>query len=43
VTFTDDRLSFVVLAALAAILLPVSLLNSRRIQRNVARMAQEPF
>jgi hypothetical protein len=43
VTFTDDRLSFVVLAALAAILLPVSLLNSRRIQRNVARLAREPF
>ena len=42
-TFTDDRLSFVVLAALAATLLPLSLLNSRRIQRNVARLAQGPF
>jgi hypothetical protein len=42
VAFTDDRLSFVVLAVLAAILLPVSLLNSRRIQRNVASLARGP-
>jgi hypothetical protein len=40
VAFDDDRLSFVVLAALAAILLPVSLLNARRIQRNVALLTQ---
>jgi hypothetical protein len=39
VAFKNDRLSFVVLVVLAAILLSVSLLNSRRIQRNVARLA----
>jgi hypothetical protein len=38
VLFTDDGLPFV----LAAILLPVSLLNSRRIQRNVAQLARGP-
>jgi hypothetical protein len=38
--FENDRLPFVVLAVLAAILLPVALLNSRRIQRNVARLAE---
>lgn len=37
--FNNDRLPFVVLAVLAAILLPVSLLSSRRIQRNVALLA----
>ncbi len=42
VAFNNDRLPFVVLAALAAILLPVSLLSSRRIQRNVARLAEGP-
>jgi hypothetical protein len=39
VAFKNDRLSFVVLVVLAAILLPISLLDSRRIQRNVARLA----
>jgi Flp pilus assembly protein TadB len=42
VAFSADRLSFVVLAVLAAVLLPVSLLQSRRIQRNVAQLAQGP-
>ena len=42
VAFSADRLSFVVLAVLAAVLLPVSLLHSRRIQRNVAQLAQGP-
>ena len=42
VAFSTDRLSFVVLAVLAAVLLPVSLLQSRRIQRNVAQLAQGP-
>lgn len=40
VAFDNDRLPFVVLAVLAAILLPVSLLSSRRIQRNVALLAE---
>jgi len=43
VAFSTDRLSFVVLAVLAAVLLPVSLLQSRRIQRNVAQLAQGPM
>jgi Sec-independent protein secretion pathway component TatC len=43
VAFKNDRLSFVVLAVLAAVLLPVSLLHSRRIQRNVAHVAQGPM
>jgi hypothetical protein len=43
VAFKNDRLSFVVLAVLAAVLLPVSLLHSRRIQRNVAHVAQAPM
>jgi hypothetical protein len=42
VAFSDDRLPFTVLAVLAAILLPFSLLSSRRIQRNVARLAEGP-
>ena len=40
VAFANDRLPFVVLAVLAAILLPVSLLSSRRIRRNVALLAE---
>ena len=40
VAFSTDRLSFVVLGVLAAVLLPVSLLHSRRIQRNVAHLAE---
>jgi Flp pilus assembly protein TadB len=43
VAFTTDRLSFVVLAVLAAVLLPLSLLNARRIQRNVAQLAHGPM
>ncbi|MBV8180052.1 MAG: hypothetical protein JO045_14860, partial [Mycobacterium sp.] len=42
VAFNNDRLPFVVLAVLAGILLPVSLLSSRRIQRNVALLAETP-
>jgi hypothetical protein len=42
VAFSADRLSFVSLAVLTAILLPVSLLHSRRIQRNVTQLAQGP-
>jgi Flp pilus assembly protein TadB len=40
VAFDDDRVPFIVLAVLAAILLPVSLIRSRRIQRNVALLAE---
>jgi hypothetical protein len=40
--FNNDRLPFVVLAVLAAILLPVSLISSRHIQRNVALLAGGP-
>ncbi len=40
VAFNNDRLPFAVLAVLAAILLPVWLLRSRRIQRNVALLAE---
>jgi hypothetical protein len=40
--FANDRLPFVVLAVLATILLPVSLLSSRRIRRNVALLAEGP-
>jgi hypothetical protein len=39
----DDRLFYAVLALLSVILLPVSLLNSRRIERNVARLAEGPI
>ena len=42
VLFRNDRLAFVVLAVLAAILLPVSVLSSRRIQRHVAELARGP-
>ncbi len=42
VLFRNDRLPFVVLALLAAILLPVSALSSRRIQRNVAELTRGP-
>ena len=42
VAFRNDRLAFVVLAVLAAILLPVSVLNTRRIQRHVAELARGP-
>ncbi|HEY1839586.1 MAG TPA: hypothetical protein VGG53_05080 [Mycobacterium sp.] len=42
VLFDNDRLPFVVLAVLAAILLPVSLLSARRIQRNVALLTRGP-
>jgi hypothetical protein len=40
--FREDRLSFVVLVVLAATLLPLSVINARRIQRNVARLAASP-
>jgi hypothetical protein len=43
VVFGDDRLSFVVLVVLAAVLLPLSLINARRIQRNVAQLAAAPL
>lgn len=42
VALNNDRLPFALLAVLAAVLLPVSLLSSRRIQRNVARLAGGP-
>lgn len=42
VAFSNDRLPFVMVAVLAAIVLPVSLLSSRRIQRNVALLAGSP-
>jgi hypothetical protein len=38
--FNDDRLFYVVLAVLGAVMLPFSLRNSRRIQRNVALLAE---
>jgi hypothetical protein len=40
--FNSDRLFYAVLAVLAAILPPISLLNSRRIQRNVALLTEGP-
>jgi hypothetical protein len=40
--FNSDRLFYVVLALLSAIALPVSLRNSRRIQRNVALLTASP-
>ncbi len=40
VAFRDQRLLLVVVAVLAAIELPVSLISSRRIQRNVAQLAE---
>jgi Flp pilus assembly protein TadB len=42
VAFSNDRLPFVMVAVLAAILLPVSLVSSRRIRRNVALLAEPP-
>jgi hypothetical protein len=42
VVFREDQLSFVVLVVLAAVLLPLSVINARRIQRNVARLAAAP-
>jgi hypothetical protein len=42
VAFNNDRLPFAVIAVLAAILLPVSLVSSRRVQRNVALLAGGP-
>jgi hypothetical protein len=38
--FTEDRLSFVVLVVLAAVLLPLSVVNARRIQHNVAELSR---
>lgn len=38
--FSQDRLSFEVLAALAAALLPFSVVNGQRIERNVAKLAR---
>ncbi len=43
VVFGDDRLSFVVLVVLAAVLLPLSVINARRIQRNVAQLVAAPL
>ena len=40
VAFSDDRLSFVVLVVLAAAVLPLLLIDGRRVQRNVAALAQ---
>ena len=42
VVFSNDRLPFVMVAVLAAIVLPVSLVSSRRIRRNVALLAGSP-
>jgi hypothetical protein len=42
VNFNSDRLFYVVLALLSAIALPFSLLGTRRIQRNVALLADGP-
>jgi hypothetical protein len=42
VAFNNDRLPFAVIAVLAVILLPVSLVSSRRVQRNVALLAGGP-
>ncbi|UQX11796.1 hypothetical protein [Candidatus Mycobacterium methanotrophicum] len=42
VGFHNDRLPFVVVAVLAAILLPVSSVRTRRIQRNAALLAGGP-
>jgi hypothetical protein len=42
VAFNNDRLPFAVIAVLAAILLPVSLVSSPRVQRNVALLAGGP-
>lgn len=41
--FNNDRPFYLVLALLGAIALPVSLLNTRRIQRNVALLAEGPI
>ena len=40
IVFTADRLSFGVLAVLAAALLPLSVVKARHIQRNVAQLAR---
>jgi hypothetical protein len=40
VVLSHDRLLFAVVAMLAAILLPISLLSTRRIQRNVALLTE---
>lgn len=42
VAFNHERVPFAVIAVLAAILLPLSLHSSRRIQRNVALLAERP-
>jgi hypothetical protein len=39
VVFREDRLSFVVLVVLAAVLLPLSVINARRVQHNVELIA----
>jgi hypothetical protein len=43
VNFNSDRLFYVVLALLSAILLPFTLRNSRRVQRNVALLTEGPI
>ena len=40
IEFSDDRLSFVVLVVLAAAVLPLLLIDARRVQRNVAQLAR---
>jgi hypothetical protein len=40
VVIVNDRFYYLVIAVLAAIVLPVSLLTVRRIQRNVALLAE---
>jgi hypothetical protein len=42
VVLVDDRFYYLVIAVLAAIVLPFSLLTMRRIQRNVALLAETP-
>jgi Flp pilus assembly protein TadB len=41
--FGNDRVFYVVLAALSAIVAPRSSHNTRRIQRNIARLAENPI
>lgn len=43
VNFNSDRLFYVVLALLSAMLLPFTLRNSRRVQRNIALLTEGPI
>jgi ABC-type multidrug transport system permease subunit len=43
VNFNNDRVFYTVLAALSAIVAPRSSHNTRRIQRNIARLAENPI